>query len=85
MQNTNESDDNNSNNNNNPNDPNKSNAESLNFNNINFINEQLYPLIRHRLNLNPINLNIYNPVGDCNCLFRSISRFIYGLKICICE
>mgnify|MGYP002627227859 CR=1 FL=1 len=76
IQNSNDSDDNN--NNNNPNIPNKSNAKSFNYNNINFINEQLYPLIRHRLNLNPINLNIYNPIGDGKCLFRSISRFILG-------
>ena len=70
---------NNGNNNNSPEKPNdNSSLNKFNIHNINYINQQLYPLVTNRLNINPVNLRIFNPTGDGNCLFRSISRFIYG-------
>ena len=67
------------NNNNSPEKPNDNRGLNIiNIHNINYINQQLYPLVTNRLNINPINLRIFNPIGDGNCLFRCISRFIYG-------
>ena len=69
---------NNENNNNSPEKPNdNSGINKINIHNINYINQPLYPLVTNRLNINPVNLRIFNPIGDGNCLFRSISRFIY--------
>ena len=45
-----------------------------------YINEELYPLVNQRLNLNPINLNIIDVEGDGNCLYRCLARFIYGTE-----
>ena len=66
-------------------DNNKNNNITINTENINFkkyINVDLYPLIRNRLNINPnniINVNV-NVLGDGNCLFRFISRFVFGIE-----
>ena len=56
-----------------------------NLNNIHslenkYINQQLYPIVRYRGNINPNNLRIGNVLGDGNCLFRSLSRFIFGTE-----
>ena len=36
--------------------------------------------MRNRLRMNPQNLNIIPIIGDGNCLFRSISCFVYGTE-----
>ena len=63
-------------NNNNPN----NNGNNLNIIPIQnyYINQELYPLIRNFKNINPDNLNIINITGDGNCLFRSLSYFLYN-------
>ena len=38
----------------------------------------MYPIVINRLNINPLNLRIFNPIGDGNYLFRCISHFLYG-------
>ena len=67
-----------SNNENGENNPNK-NVNLIN-NNINFrkyINEEFYPILANNRNINAINLNIVDVIGDDNCLYRCISRFVY--------
>ena len=44
-----------------------------------YINQRLYPLVDH-LNINPNNLRIVDVMGDGNCLYRSISSFVYGTE-----
>ena len=64
------------NNNNNPENPNDNNNVNNNqINNINYINQQLYPIVINRLNINPSNLRIFNPLGNGNCLFRLYISF----------
>ena len=63
-------------------DTNKRGEDNNNFNNyqienVMYINEKLYPLVRDHLNITPNNLRIIDVIGDGNCLYRSISRFIY--------
>ena len=55
---------NNSNNNNENNDNNNNNKKNFR---IAYINENLYPLVRNNLNINPINLNRVDDQGDGNC------------------
>ena len=43
-----------------------------------YINSPLYPLVRSHKNIYPKNINITDVIGDGNCLFSSISQFIYG-------
>ena len=66
------------NNNDNSGEPNQNqNYKNINSNiNIDYINKQLYPLTRNHKNINPLNVNIINIIGDSNCLFRAISYFI---------
>ena len=45
---------------------------------IKYINEEFYPKARQKLNINPKNTKMVDIIGDGNCLYRSISRFIYG-------
>ena len=45
-----------------------------------YVNQELYPIVRQRLNINPNNININSIQGDGNCLFINISRFIYGTE-----
>ena len=54
------------------------NKPNLNFNK--YINEALYPLIKQHHNISPSNVNHIDIIGDRNCLFRSISRFIYVVE-----
>ena len=64
------------NNNDNPN----NNICDTNKNNLytTYINEIFYPLVKNFKNINPKNVNIIEIEGDGNCLFRSISQFLYG-------
>ena len=67
----------------NKNNDNKGNPEnnrkinSINILENRYINQQFYPIVRNRSNINPNNLRIENVIGDGNCLFRSLSRFIF--------
>ena len=65
--------------NNNENNDNKKDIKN-NFNNNfrKYINEEMYPVVRNHLNINPSNFNIVDVIGDGNCLFRSIARFVFG-------
>ena len=45
-----------------------------------YINQQLYPLLRDHLNINPNNLRIVDIMGDGNCLYHSIWSFVYGTE-----
>ena len=45
-----------------------------------YVNQEYYPIVRQRLNINPININKNSIQGDNNCLFRRISRFIYWIE-----
>ena len=45
-----------------------------------YINEALYPIARGNLNINRNLINLVDVIGDGNCLFRSISIFVYGTK-----
>ena len=54
------------------------NSQNIKINKDNyrkFINEELYPLVTHNMNINPLYLRLINVIGDGNCLFRSIARF----------
>ena len=40
----------------------------------------MYPIVINRLNINPLNLRIFNPIDDGNCLFRCISRLYMPVR-----
>ena len=44
----------------------------------NYVNEPLYPIVRHFKDINPINIEIKDVGRDGNCMFRALSQFIYG-------
>ena len=61
---------------------NNNNENKIGFNNnsqMRYVNQELYSSVRQRLNINPINISINSIQVEGNCLFRSISRFIYGM------
>lgn len=71
---------NNGNDNNNENKENNNNVNNNKYNNNfrKYINEEIYPIVRNHLNINPSNINLVDVIGDGNCLFSSIARFVFG-------
>lgn len=65
-------------NNNEKNDNNKDIKNNFNNNFRKYINEEMHPVVRNHLNINPSNINIVDAIRDGNFLFRSIARFVFG-------
>ena len=60
------------------------NSKEINNNNyINFrhnINEEFYLILNNHFDINTKSINIEDIQGDGNCLYRSFSKFLYGIE-----
>ena len=45
-----------------------------------YINEELYPNARNHMDISSEDINIVDILGDGNCFYHILSRFLYGTE-----